>query len=248
MRKLIRLTLAACALLWAGAAAAADPAAAVATLNAFRGFADRAFHFDVTLTSFRGGAPRESQSARVYFRDHGAVLVDFLAPRSVSGRRILFEGRNVWLAIPSTARNIRVTADDRLMGEASNGDVVNLDFAAYDAAFAAPQAHAGRTLDTLALTARPGGGAQYGRVEFLLEPGSGRPVRSLHYAPSGKLLRVGDYLAFASTPDGEKLSRLRLSDPVDAAAATELAFSSYVAADLPATLFARAALRAPLSY
>ena len=117
-----------------GPAAHADPAADLNAMSLYRGFPGQSFVFDLTVSTFRGGKQvGPTQQSSVYFRDYDAVLVDFSAPASYAGRRILFSGQQMWMALPSSSRSVRISAADRLMGDASNGDILNIDPARYTA-------------------------------------------------------------------------------------------------------------------
>lgn len=221
---------------------------ALLDMGLYRGFADQPFIFDMTITRFKDGtAAGRAQQSSVLFRDFSAVLVDFTAPSTHAGRRILFSGQQMWLSLPNTSRMVRISAADRLVGEASNGDILNINLDEYEASIYPDEQVDGKQYLRVSAASKASG-VLYPRVDFLLEKGSHRPFRSYHFAASGKLLKVAQYTRFAQDGGRERLSEMALIDPNDARAYTVMAFSNYRKADLPAGLFAPAAIRNPLTY
>lgn len=246
MSRIVLLTLTLLLLALPGAAARADPAADLREMSLYRGFADQPFVFDLTVSTFRGGKQvGPTQQSSVYFRDFDAVLVDFSAPASYAGRRILFSGQQMWMALPSSSRSVRISAADRLMGDASNGDILNIDPARYTATALADETLKGVAYKRISAVANDAG-VLYPRVDFLLEPGSNRPYRSYHYAASGKVLKVAQYMRFADDGGRERLSQLLLVDPANGGNYTMMQFRNYRTAELPAGMFAQSAIRNPL--
>jgi len=95
--------------------------------DSFRGFGDDGFSVDLTIISHRPQKKPSENRMQVSVKSEKS-LVKFLAPKRVKGRAMLFEGRNLWLKIPRTRKVIRISPAQRLMGEASNGDVAATNF------------------------------------------------------------------------------------------------------------------------
>jgi hypothetical protein len=207
---------------------------------AYRGL-DGAFSFDLEIAaSGRGG-----QRAKVLFRSFESVLVDFNAPASHVGRRILFAGSQMWMALPGSARPLRITPADRLLGEASIGDILNIDPAAYTAREGPAETVDGQALRTIIAEGR--GRPLYPRVDFLVGK-SNRPVISRHYAQSGKVLKTAVYTGFGREAGRERLREMRLTEAASRGSTTTLRFDNYRAGQFPAAWFNQAALHTPLNY
>ncbi len=220
--------------------AAAGPQEDLNALSEYRGL-NEPFTFDLEIL-----ASGEAQRAKVIFQSFDAVLVDFNAPRSHVGRRILFSGPQMWMALPGSARPLRVTPADRLMGEASIGDILNIDPAAYAAEEGEPAEIDGRSLRRV--TARGArSGLLYPRVDFFVDEAV-RPARSLHYAQSGQVLKTVSYVAFGPEAGRERTQEILISEAASQGAPTRLRFSNYRAEVFPAALFNPAALKTPLTY
>lgn len=217
-------------------AARAAPQEDLNAISAYRGLSEP-FAFDLEILA-SGGA----QSARVLFQSFDAVLVDFTAPRSHVGRRILFAGPQMWMALPGSARPLRVTPADRLLGEASIGDILNIDPAAY-------RAEEGEGEGGLRRVIAHGqrAGLLYPRVDFLVDSEL-RPRTSLHYAQSGQVLKTVSYSGFGPEAGRERVTELTISEIASQNAPTALRFRNYRAAQFPASIFNPAAIKTPLNF
>lgn len=117
-------------------------------------------------------------------RDHGLIV--FRGGKN-SGRKILTVGDRMWLLVPGASNPLPVTANQRLMGGASMGDVARLRFAEDYTGTARPGSEmvggkSCRVLDLQATSPR----AAYPRVVVWFDPAARLPVRVLFSLPSGK--------------------------------------------------------------
>jgi len=226
----------------------ADAKEDILLMGLYRGFDKATFSFDIQVTAYQNkkakGAP---QVASVYYRSTDAALVDFKSPSTVAGRRILTEGKNMWMILPTSSRTIRVSADDRLLGQASNGDILNIPVEKYSYAYSGTETVKGRNYKRIVATLR-GSGATYARVDFLLEDGTNKPFRSYHFSRSGKLVKVAEYLAFRKSGGQERVSKIALIDPIVKSNVTIMQFKNYRQRNLPGSMFKKAALRQALNF
>lgn len=217
-------------------------------MDAYRGYPEGQFAFDAKITAYKNGrATGPAQTASVYYRDEAAILVDFHGPKAFKGRRILTEGKNMWLSMPTSARTIRVSADDRLMGQASNGDILNIPLSRYSYSYADPEVVKGKTYNRVVAKLK-GGSALYSRVDFLLNPKDNKPFRSYHFGRSGKLVKIVEYRKFAKSGGRSRVTQIALIDPVVTSNVTTMDFRKYRKAKLPAALFSRDAIRNSLNF
>lgn len=224
----------------AGRAASAQ--SALNQVAGYRGLAGTPFSFDLRIAA----SGRGTQTAKVLFRSFDSVLVDFTGPASHVGRRILFAGPQMWMALPGSRRPMRITPADRLLGEASIGDILNIDPSVYAAETGAPETVGGKALNTIVAKGRRKG-LLYPRVDFLVD-GNNRPVISRHYAQSGQLLKQAQYTAFGTEAGRPMLRQMVLQDAASRGTTTSLHFSGYRPGQFPAAWFNQGALHAPLGY
>ncbi len=204
--------------------------------DTFRGFGDNGFSFELTIVSHRPSKKAAKNLLQVSVKSEKS-LVKFLAPKRVKGRAMLFEGRNLWLKIPRTRKVIRISPAQRLMGEASNGDVAATNFNRdYKAILVGDEVVEGRLCFRLSLTAVDRR-VTYHKIEYWVDKQTGKPFKSMHYAVSGKLLKVAFYKSFEKLQGEEKISRLLLIDPLVKGKYTWMIYKNYRREDHAEHLF-----------
>lgn len=202
----------------------------------FRGLANQSFSFDLMIVSHSPGKKANKNRLQVRVKSEKS-LVKFMAPKRVKGRAMLFEGRNLWLKIPRTRKVIRISPAQRLMGEASNGDVAATNFSRdYQPKLVGEETVEGKNCFHLTLTAVDRR-VTYHKIEYWIEKDSGKPFKSSHYAVSGKLLKVVFYKSFKKFQSGEKVNRLLLVNPLIKGKYTWMIYQNYQEEQLSDNLF-----------
>src|SRR5215212_6424296 len=114
-------------LLIATAARAEDASAVLVRADQYRAPL-ASFALDVELTSTAPDGRSESSRFRVYGKGSDRSVVEFTAPQSEKGKYLLMLRDAMWIYMPSASRPIRISPLQRLMGQASNGDVARMNF------------------------------------------------------------------------------------------------------------------------
>ena len=110
--------------LWSIGAFANDTAPMVKNADAYR--LDTASAKVVSLvTLYKNGELDKTRQYNVYTRPERESLVVFKSPVE-AGQKMLMLGDNYWLVMPKSRRPIRITPMQKLLGEASVGDVSTL--------------------------------------------------------------------------------------------------------------------------
>jgi hypothetical protein len=131
-RQAVALALAAGALLAAGATRAADPAADVAALlkaaDRWRtGAAD--LQVETQVNTFNAdGTPDKERRYTVFVQDQHRSLVLMRSPAE-QGQKVLMLGDDFWLLMPGSQRAMRITPMQKLLGDASTGDIATMNWA-----------------------------------------------------------------------------------------------------------------------
>src|SRR3954470_4444262 len=87
------------------------------------------FTLRMNVTAYRGKEVLNETSVLVNSHDYARSLVEFVAPPRDAGRKMLRVSENMWVRIPSSRRAIRITPQQRLLGQASNADVMGTNYA-----------------------------------------------------------------------------------------------------------------------
>ncbi len=202
----------------------------------FRGFQKQPFTFKLKIVSHKPDKPKRSSTMQVEVKS-GKSLVQFLAPKRDKGRAMLFAGKDLWFHIPHTRKIIRISPAQRLMGEASNGDTAGVNFADdYTATLIGDAVIKGEKCYQLSLKA-VNRKVTYAKIEYWVSQKTFKPIKSEHYAISGKLLKVALYKSFIKVGNGEKLKKLLLINPLFKGRYTWMIYNKYEQKNIPDSRF-----------
>jgi outer membrane lipoprotein-sorting protein len=246
MSDLIKLIVVRC-LIWLLCAApvaqaAPDAQVILAQSDAVRN-PDRSFSLVSSLIEYRKGREVERDILQVYSKadTHGGQfrnLVRFAAPARDANKLVLMNGRDMWFFDPGSKATIRISPQQRLLGEASNGDVVTVNFALdYKATLAAEEdvqdgdhqmCHAYK----LALAA-VSPDVTYDHIEIWIDTQNHRPIKSRLYTQSGTLLKTAYYRHFAMQLGQERPTEVVIIDGLNADWVTVMRYSDYAWQEVP---------------
>jgi outer membrane lipoprotein-sorting protein len=121
---------------------------------------------------------------------NGDSLVEFSAPAKVKGQKMLTVGRNMWFLQPGLQKPVPISPRQRLMGEASNGDIAATDYAGdYTPALIGQEAVEGENCYVLDLRANSKA-ATYDRIVYWVSKARLVGVKAEFYTVSGKKLKT----------------------------------------------------------
>ncbi|MDQ3280278.1 MAG: outer membrane lipoprotein-sorting protein [Acidobacteriota bacterium] len=223
-------------LLFAMPVLADDANAILKRSDAYRGSLD-SFSIDVDLTTFEG---RQSQTSkfRVYAKGSDRSIVEFLAPATEKGRRLLMLRDAMWIYMPSSSRPIRISPMQRLMGQASNGDVARTSFAIdYTATSAAEEGDAW----VLELAAKDPA-MSYKRIRLWVDRATHEPRRADFYVASGKLLKRAHYKRFDTLAGRRVVTEIEIEDLLRSGHRTVMHYANLTARENPDKMFTKDAL------
>jgi outer membrane lipoprotein-sorting protein len=207
------------------------------------------FRSTLTLTEFVAGKER-SRSALVLFSKENAAsrsfrnLLQYVEPARDAGKRVLLDGRSFWFYDPTSQASVRISPQQRLVGQAAIGDVLTVNLAVdYTATISGTETidDAGRQkrncwhleLKAAAET------AVYNRVEYWVEQGTFHPVKGKFYSDSGRLLKIIYYRNFIERLGAVRPAEAVIIDAIDSSLATIAAFSDSRFQDVPDAWFQR---------
>lgn len=215
---------------------AQDAASILARSDAYRNSLD-SFSIDIELTAYDGNET-ETSKFRVYGKGSDRSVVEFLAPAAEKGKYLLMLRDAMWIYMPSSSRPIRISPLQRLMGQASNGDVARTSF----------------TVDYTPVRASEDGDAwmlelhakdpsiAYKKVQLWIDRATHEPRRADFYVASGKLLKRAHYREYAVMSGRRTVSMIEIEDLMRAGRRTRMRYSNLVAREHGDNMFTREAL------
>ena len=194
------------------------------------------FVLQVKITNFEAGKEDEEKLYRVSSKGTEKTYVEFLSPRD-KGRHMLMLGEDMWLYLPDTSRPIRITAMERLSGDASSGDIARTNYAAdYDAVFLRTEKAGQEDCNVLELTAKRKG-ATYQKIQYWLRTEDARPVKAEFFLTSGKHIKSATFDEYAQVGGKLLLRRMTLSDQIRQNSHSVMEYSGIAPRELPDKLF-----------
>ena len=210
---------------------------------------DKPFRSTLRLTEYVGGQERDHDSLVVYSKEDGATrqfrnLVQYVEPARDAGKRVLLDGHSLWFYDPNSKVSVRISAQQRLIGQAAIGDILTVNLAADYT----PSIVATETIDDATRQPRKcwhlelrasNDLATYNRVEYWVEQGSFYPIKGKFYADSGRLLKIVYFRKFAQQLGAIRPTEAIIIDAVDSSLATTATLGEYTYQEIPEAWFQR---------
>lgn len=210
----------------ARAAGAPEVATLLQAADRYRSGADKLQVETLVSTTRRDGTPDKERRYTVFVQDQHRSLVLMRSPAE-AGQKVLMLGDDFWLLMPGTARAMRITPTQKLLGDAATGDIATLSWAEdYDGQLVGEERCEGdgpaRPCLHLSLQARRKG-VSYQRIELWLGKARHEPLRAELYVQSDKLAKQA---RFVLDPTGKLVSEMLLQDQLGAHALTRVQYLS----------------------
>ena len=155
------------------------------------------------------------------------TLVTFLSPK-YKGQTLLSRGDDMWIYLPSVARGVRITPIQRLLGNASNGDLARLRYALdYTPAITGEETVNGTTSVVLDLQAKRKG-ATYQRIRYAVRKGDSLPIKADFFLTSGRQVKTAFFEELKRFAGQEVVSRIVIYDELRARTKTIMHFLDFV--------------------
>ncbi len=230
------------------AVAALDAQGMLVTSDSIRN-PSQPFRVTVTLSEFEKGAQVNGTTLVSYARmvevaGQFVSIMRFTQPVRDAGKVMLKSGSDLWFYDPGTKAAVRISPQQRLIGQASNGDVVTVNFARdYAAALVAEETiqdgdRQKRRSNKLLLTAKTAD-ATYGSIELWVDAETQAPLKGRFIADSGRLLKTAYYRRFQSQLGALRPTETVIIDALEPQSVTIVRMSDYAFRDAPVAWFQR---------
>jgi outer membrane lipoprotein-sorting protein len=208
----------------------------------------RAFSVTVTLTEFQAGKQVDTSTLVSYSRPQPSgqysSLVRFVIPARDAGKLMLKNGNDMWFYDPVAKASVRLSPQQRLLGQASNGDVATVNLAKdYRAILAGEEdiqdgERRTRKSYKLALTAASPD-VTYASIEMWVDAENNRPIKARFFAESARLLKTAYYRRYQPQLGMDRPTETVIIDGLNPQSVTIMRFSDFVARTIPETWMQR---------
>lgn len=204
---------------------------------------DFPFGITTTLTEYRNGKQTDSSTLAVYskvdksggqFRN----LIRFVAPARDANKLMLKSGNDLWFYDPSNKASIRISPQQRLLGQAANGDIATVNLAKdYRAILAGEEEIRDGERQTRhaykLMLAAISPDVTYHRVDMWIASASNRPIKARFYTESGRLLKTAYYRRYQEVFGQQRPTETVIIDGLDPNWVTVMRYSDYVRREIP---------------
>jgi outer membrane lipoprotein-sorting protein len=201
------------------------------------------FALVTTLTEYRAGKPADRMVLKVYSKTEKnggqyRTLIRFLEPERDRDKLMLKEGNTLWFYDPAAKSTVRLSPQQRLLGQASNGDVVTVNLARDYAAKLGPDEtitdgdRQPRDCVRLDLDGTAPD-VTYAHIELWVDKTNDHPVKGKFYSDSGRLLKIAFYRRWENQLGRERPTETVIIDGIDTNLVTRMQFSEYAYRDIP---------------
>ena len=216
---------------------AEDAAAILKKVDAYRTPLE-SFAIDVELTAYTPHDQPESSKFRVYGKGSDRSVVEFLAPATEKGKLLLMLRDAMWFYMPTASRPIRISPLQRLMGQASNGDVARTSFTVDYVAKSVVEEDKAFVLDLAAKDAD----IAYSRVQLWIDKATYEPLRADFYVVSGKLIKRALYREFGTMAGRRVVTGIEIDDLLRPGNKTVMRYANLTSKENPERMFTKDAL------
>lgn len=179
---------------------------------------------ETEVRSFKGGVLDKTRQYAVYLKPGRRSLVLFRTA-SERGQKMLMLNDDYWLIMPSSQRPLRITPMQKLLGEASTGDIATMTWGEdYDGRQSGEENVDGIACVKLELLGQRKG-VSYPRIVLYLAKKDHHPVQAELYVASDKLAKLARFQL--GTVDGRKqVTVMTLIDHLQKERTTEVHYLS----------------------
>lgn len=200
---------------------------------------DTDFSVDVTITSLRSGKEARVTKYEVFVKGKDNTLIKTMYPPRERGRSILMKGLDLWVYLPNIRRPVRISLQQRLVGEVSYGDIARVNFSGdYEAKIIREETIDGKTYYVLDLTAK-NMRVTYNRAVYWVQKDNFHPFKAEFYSISGKLLKICYYEDYQHRMERLRPMRLILEDPLRKGKKSIIKYNNMILTELPDKYFTK---------
>lgn len=207
-------------------------------IDTYRGVRNKSFTFDVTINNYKLDGSSNSYTMHAELLNTHSIFLTYTMPTKDKDKVILMNGKNLWYKDPKSKRPLRITPQQRLVGEASNGDVASTDFSGdYNAKLIESDNEGTYKLE---LSAKDGGFAAYKKIHLVANKSNLKPKKAYYYAASGKLLKTALFKEFKKFPAFSTkpiVTKIEIINAENEKSRTDLIYTDYQLKDIPKSKF-----------
>ena len=204
---------------------------------------------NATITEYNNGKISDEMTVTIHSKpDENSgmyrTLVEIRNPEKDRGKLILRNSQDLWFYDPNSKASVRISPQQRLLGQVSNGDVMSSNFSKdYHSRLVGEETIRDATkieqdcyfLELESNNER----VTYPKIEYWVSKEDFYPIKGKFYSDSGRLLKVAYYRGFKAVLGSIRPTEVLIIDSIDSKKISRMRFSEYDYFDIPDFWFQR---------
>jgi outer membrane lipoprotein-sorting protein len=197
----------------------------------------------VLVTSVKPGKEPKIAQYEVLLKGKTKTIIMTLAPAVDRGTSMLMVDFDFWVFLPTISMPLRISLQQRLIGEVANGDIARTNFSGdYTPKLLRTEDIDGVEYYVLELLAKHDR-VTYNRVVLWVQKGNFHPFKAEFYAVSGRILKTASYQDYRQVAGKLRPTRLVLNDPLVRGQYSVLEYRDIKQSELPDRYFTQQHLK-----
>jgi hypothetical protein len=173
-----------------------------------RGLGNISHSFNVQVTDHEN----KKEIYHVFFKDVNNTLTEQTEPERARGRKLLMKDYDIWLFTPNIKKALRISLEQKLTGQVSNGDIARTNYAEdYEATIIDDKEKKDPENYHLDLKAK-NKKVTYGRIEYVVSKKDYAPTEATFFALSGKPLKRAKFSDFKTIQGMSRATKMVITD------------------------------------
>lgn len=152
----------------------------------------------------------EPHKFNVAIQGNDKTRIETLLPKRDRGRNMLMLNENMWVYIPNLKREVRVSLNQKLTGQAANGDISRMRWTGDYS----PIIESGTEEEWQLLLTANKKGLTYDKIRVWVDKKTFRPLRGEYLTGAGKLLKNVTYQGYKELAGAIRPSEIVIQDAV----------------------------------
>ncbi|MBP9680074.1 MAG: outer membrane lipoprotein-sorting protein [Bacteriovorax sp.] len=198
-----------------------------------RGLGNVSHSFSVTVTD----QDNKIEKFFVSFKDVNNTVTEQTVPERARGRKLLMKDYDIWLFSPNIKKALRISLEQKLTGQVSNGDIARTNYSEdYDATFIDSSKAINDGNFHIKLKAK-NKKVTYGEILYLVSKKDNSPREATFYALSGKPLKHAIFSDFKSIQGINRSTKMTIQDYLQKNKISTMLFSEHKLENFSDSLF-----------
>lgn len=198
-----------------------------------RGLGNVSHSFNVTVID----QDNKKEMYHVAFKDVNNCLTEQTEPERARGRKLLMRDYDIWLFTPNIKKALRISLEQKLTGQVSNGDIARTNYAEdYEAKLLGTEKLNDIEVYRLDLKAK-NNKVTYGKIEYLVAKKDFGPIEATFFALSGKPLKRARFSEFKNIYGMSRATKMVIQDYLQKDKVSTMIFSDHKPEKFSESLF-----------